>query len=126
MMAHATPQAAAPSGPATPPLETVVEFLVDADALIALGDCASASPGADALHAAIQQPASAYRAALAEAQARGKPPFSCPPPAGQTQLSLGDLISDLRAFPQANREMPVVTAFALVMTLRFACLAVAP
>jgi len=126
MMALATSQAAAPSGPATPPLETIVEFLVEADALNALGDRASASPGADAIRAAIQQPASAYRAALAEAQARGEPPFNCPPPAGQAQLSPGDLISDFKAFPQANREMPVVTAFALVMTLRFPYPAVAP
>ena len=87
MMALATSQAAAFSGPATPPLETIAEFLVEADALIALDDRASVSPGADALHAAIQQPASAYRAALAEAQARGAPPFSCRPPAGQAQLS---------------------------------------
>ena len=126
MMALATSQAAAPSGPATLPLETVVEFLVEADALIALDVRASVSPRANAIRAAIQQAASAYRAALAEAQARGELPFSCPSPAGQTQLSLGDLISDLRAFPQANREMPVFTAFALVMTLCFPYPAVAP
>ena len=126
MMAHATPQAAAPSGPATPPLETIAEFLVEADALIALDVRASVSPRANTIRAAIQQPASAYRAALAEPQARGEPPFNCPPPAGQAQLSPGDLISDFKAFPQANREMPVFTAFALAMTLRFACSAVAP
>ena len=126
MMALAISQAAAPSGPATPPLETIVEFLVEADALIALGDRASASPRANAIRAAIQQRALAYRAALAEAQARGDPPFSCSPPAGQTQPSLGDLISDFRVFPQANLSMPVVTAFALVMTLRFPYPAVAP
>ena len=87
MMALATSQAAASSRPATPPLETVVEFLVEADALIAVRNRASASPGVDAIRAVIQQQASAYRAALAEAQARGELPFSCRPPAGQAQLS---------------------------------------
>lgn len=65
----------------------------------------------------------AYRAALALAAERGEKPSSCPPPPGQAQLSLGDMMGFFRAFPQANRTMPLPTAFALVMTLRFPCAA---
>lgn len=116
-----TIQAAAPVTVPAPP-ETVAEFLVQADALIAAGgDAAVASPEADVIRAAIRQAAMAYRASLAEAAHRGAPPASCPPPPGQAQLSLGDITDYFRAFPEANRPMPLATAFALVMTLRFPC-----
>lgn len=114
-------QAAAPVAVPAPP-ETVAEFLAQADALIATGgDAAVTSPQADAIRTAIQQAAMAYRASLAEAAQRGSPPASCPPPPGQAQLSLGDITGYFRAFPEANRPMPLATAFALVMTLRFPC-----
>ncbi|MDM7955381.1 hypothetical protein [Blastomonas sp.] len=107
---------------AAPVPETVEQFLEQADALVRIGDEASASsPEADAIRIAIQQAATAYRASLAEAEQRGAPPASCPPPPGQAQLSLGDIAADFRAFPPANRPMPLETAFALVMTLRFPC-----
>lgn len=114
-------QAAAPVAVPAPP-ETVAEFLQQADALIAIGgDAAVSSPQADAIRTAIQQAAMAYRASLAQAAERGTPPPSCPPPPGQAQLSLGDITDYFRAFPPANRPMPLATAFALVMTLRFPC-----
>lgn len=114
-------QAAAPVAVPAPP-ETVAEFLLQADALAEMGnDAAVASPQADAIRTAIQQAALAYRASLAEAAQRGAPPASCPPPPGQAQLTLGDMTDYFRAFPQANRPMPLATAFALVMTLRFPC-----
>lgn len=114
-------QAAAPDAVPAPP-ETVAEFLAQADALLAMeGDAAMVSPQADAVRGAIQQAAMAYRASLAEAQLRGERPASCPPPPGQAQLSLSDITDYFRAFPNANRPMPVTTAFALVMTLRFPC-----
>ena len=114
-------QAAAPI--AVPPApETVSEFLQQADALVAMGgEAAVASPQADVIRSAVQQAAVAYRASLAEATQRGDPPPSCPPPPGQAQLSLGDLVGLFRAFPEANRSMPLTTAFALVMTLQFPC-----
>lgn len=117
-------QAPAPSSQAAPaiaPPETVREFLVMADALMALGEAATSSPQADAMRLSVQNAAMAYRAALAEAAQRGEPPWSCPPPPGQAQLSIGDMIGDFQAFPEANRAMPVATAFALVMTLRYPC-----
>lgn len=114
-------QAAAPVAVPAPP-ETVAEFLVEADALMAMSDKAAATaPQADAIRFAIQQAAMAYRSLLADTVQRGAPPTSCPPPAGQAQLSLSDIAGDFRAFPLANREMPVTQAFALVMTLRFPC-----
>lgn len=114
-------QATAPVAVPAPP-ETVAEFLAQADALLAAGnDAAATSPQADAIRSALQQAAMAYRASLAEAIQRGAPPASCPPPPGQAQLSLGDITELFRAFPDANRPMPVTTAFALVMTLRFPC-----
>lgn len=119
---------APPAAPATeiPVPETVAEFLVQADALIAVGDDQAArSPQADAIRIAIQQAAMAYRASLAEAAQRGVTPASCPPPPGQAQLSLDEITDDFRAFPQANRPMPLPAAFALVMTLRYPCPGVA-
>lgn len=114
-------QAAAPVAVPAPP-ETVAEFLVQADALAAMGgDAVVASPQVDAVRTAVQQAAMAYRASLAEAAKRGAPPASCPPPPGQAQLSLHDITGYFRAFPKANRPMPLATAFALVMTLRFPC-----
>lgn len=114
-------QAAAPDVVLAPP-ETVAEFLIQADALIAIGgDEAVSSPQADTIRGALQQAGMAYRASLAEAAQRGEKPPSCPPPPGQAQLSLGDMTGYFRAFPQAHREMPLVTAFALVMTLRYPC-----
>ncbi len=114
-------QAAAPVVVPAPP-ETVAEFLIRADALVAIGgDEAVASPQADSIRSALQQAGMAYRASLAEAAQRGERPPGCPPPPGQAQLSLGDITSYFRAFPQAHREMPLVTAFALVMTLRYPC-----
>ena len=114
-------QAAAPVAVQAPP-ETVAEFLARADALLALdGDAAAVSPEADAVRGAIIQAAMAYRASLAEAVGRGEPPSSCPPPPGHAQLSLADITDYFRAFPEAHRPMPVTTAFALVMTLRFPC-----
>lgn len=116
---------AAPAAVAVP--ETVAEFLAQADALLAEdGDRAEALPKADAVRIAIQQAAMAYRASLAETAQRGAPPTSCPPPSGQALLSLGEITADFRAFPQANRPMPLATAFALVMTLRFPCAGVRP
>ncbi len=82
---------------------------------------AAASPQADALRLSVQDAAMAYRAALAEAAQRGEAQRGCPPPPGQAQLSLGDLIGDFQAFPDTHRDMPVATAFALVMTLRYPC-----
>lgn len=117
-------QASAPSSQAAPaiaPPETVREFLAAADALVALGEGAAASPQADALRLSVQDAAIAYRAALAESAQRGEAQRGCPPPPGQAQLSLGDLIGDFQAFPDAHRDMPVATAFALVMTLRYPC-----
>lgn len=117
-------QAPAPSSQAAPavtPPETVREFLSAADALAALGEGAATSAQADAIRLSVQNAAMAYRAALAEAALRGDAQRGCPPPPGQAQLSLGDLIGDFQAFPQANRDMPVATAFALVMTLRYPC-----
>ena len=114
-------QAAAPVVVPAPP-ETVAEFLIQADALVAIGgDEAVASPQADTIRSTLQQAGMAYRASLAEASQRGERPPSCPPPPGQAQLSLGDITGYFRAFPQAHREMPLVTAFALVMTLRYPC-----
>lgn len=114
-------QAAAPVAVPAPP-ETVAEFLTQADALIAIGgDAAVASPQADTIRSALQQAGMAYRASLAESAQRGEPPSSCPPPPGQAQLSLGDITGYFRAFPQANRDMPLETAFALVMTLLYPC-----
>ncbi|MDK2757123.1 MAG: hypothetical protein KYX66_10335 [Blastomonas fulva] len=114
-------QAAVPVAVPAPP-ETVAEFLAQADALLAAGnDAAATSPQADTIRSALQQAAMAYRASLTEAVQRGAPPASCPPPPGQAQLSLGDITELFRAFPDANRPMPVTTAFALVMTLRFPC-----
>lgn len=115
-------QAAAPVSSGPPPPETVAEFLTQADALTATSDsAAAASAQADAVRIALQQAAMAYRGSLAEAAQRGDKPPSCPPPQGQAQLSLADMIGYFRAFPQANRDMPLVTAFALVMTLRYPC-----
>jgi hypothetical protein len=114
-------QAAAPVVVSAPP-ETVADFLAQADALVAMGsDAAATSPQGEAIRTGIQQAALAYRASLAQAAERGDPPPSCPPPPGQAQLSLGDLIGLFTAFPQANRSMPLATAFALVMTLQFPC-----
>lgn len=114
-------QAAAPVVVQAPP-ETVAEFVARADALLATEGSAAIAPSeADAVRSAIQQAAMAYRASLAEAAERGEPPASCPPPPGQAQLSLNDITGDFRAFPQASRAMPLVTAFALVMTLRYPC-----
>ncbi|MFC3307884.1 hypothetical protein [Blastomonas aquatica] len=114
-------QAAAPVAVPAPP-ETVAEFLLQAEALAEMGnDAAAVSPEADAIRTAIQQAALAYRASLAEAAQRGAPPASCPPSPGQAQLTLGDITGYFRAFPQVNRPMPLATAFALVMTLRFPC-----
>ena len=115
-------QAPAPSlHPATPSIETVREFLVAAEALMAKGADGVATPEADAVRQAVQDAAKAYRAALAESASRGEAAPSCPPPPGQAQLT--DLIGDFQAFPDANRDMPVTTAFALVMTLRYPCAA---
>lgn len=117
LLASAAAQAAAPTAPAT-----VAEFLAQADALVARGgDVAAVSPEADAIRIAIQDAAMAYRASLALSAQRGEKPTSCPPPPGQAQLSLADMMDYFRAFPQANRAMPLTTAFALVMTLRFPC-----
>ncbi len=114
-------QAAAPVAVPAPP-ETVAEFLTQADALIAIGgDAAVSSPQADTIRSALQQAGMAYRASLAESAQRGETPPSCPPPPGQAQLSLGDITGYFRAFPKANRDMPLVTAFALVMTLLYPC-----
>lgn len=114
-------QAAAPVAVPAPP-ETVAEFLTQADALIAIGgDAAVASPQADTIRSALQQAGMAYRASLAESAQRRETPPSCPPPPGQAQLSLGDITGYFRAFPQANRDMPLETAFALVMTLLYPC-----
>jgi hypothetical protein len=101
--------------------ETVREFLILADTLATMGEQGPASPPADIMRLAVQDAAMAYRAALAESAARGDPPAGCPPPPGQAQLALGDLIDDFRSFPEPNRDMPVTTAFALVMTLRYPC-----
>lgn len=125
-MALAAAQATGGS-PLSPPLApvapaTVEEFLVQADALVAVGgEAAVNSPQADVIREAMMQAAMAYRASLAQAAQRGERPSSCPPPPGQAQLSLGDMMGFFRAFPQANRSMPLPTAFALVMTLRFPC-----
>lgn len=117
-------QASAPSmhsGSAMALPETVREFLILADTLATMGEQGPASPPAVVMRLAVQEAAIAYRAALAESATRGDPPSGCPPPQGQAQLSLGDLIADFRAFPEPNRDMPVTTAFALVMTLRYPC-----
>ena len=114
-------QAAAPVVVPAPP-ETVAQFLEQAEALVAIGgEEAVSSPQADTIRSALQQAGMAYRASLAEAAQRGEKPSSCPPPPGQAQLSLGDMTGYFRAFPQANRDMPLDTAFALVMTLRYPC-----
>ncbi|WP_017670950.1 hypothetical protein [Blastomonas sp. AAP53] len=114
-------QAAAPFAFQTTP-HTVAEFLAQADALLLSGhETAGSTAQADAIRSAIQQAAMAYRSSLAEAALRGEPAASCPPPPGQAQLSLADISDDLRAFPQAHRSMPLDTAFALVMTLRYPC-----
>lgn len=120
-LALQAPAPSSQSAPAVAPPETVREFLAAADALVALGEGAAASPQADAIRLSVQNAAMAYRAALAEAAQRGEAQRGCPPPPGQAQLSLGDLIGDFQAFPEANRDMPVATAFALVMTLRYPC-----
>lgn len=112
-------QAAAPVAVPAPP-ETVAEFLAQADGL-AGANSAEPTPQVDAIRTALQDAARAYRASLAEAAQRGEPPPSCPPPPGQAQLSLGEVIGDFRAFPETHRDMPLVTAFALVMTLRYPC-----
>ncbi len=113
---------AVPVAPAAPVPETVAEFLQIADALIANdGDTAVTSSQADAIRTAIQQAGMAYRATLAETAKRGAPPTSCPPPSGQASMSLADIVGDFRAFPEANRSMPLPAAFALVMTLGFPC-----
>lgn len=123
----AVPGEPAVAVPETPVPETVAEFLAQADALLAEGgDGAKALPKADAVRIAIQQAAMAYRASLAETAQRRAPPTSCPPPSGQASLSLGDITDDFRAFPPANQSMPLATAFALVMTLRFPCAGVRP
>ncbi len=115
---------AAPSPALPAPPDTVAEFLRQVDDLVAIGgDAAVSSPQADVIRAALQASALAYRASLAEAAARGEAPPSCPPPPGQAQLSLGDITGYLRAFPEVNRAMPLETAFALVMTLRYPCAA---
>lgn len=115
-------QAAAPAAQGPVPPETVADFLAQSQALVERGgEAAFTSPEADAIRSAIQQAAMAYRASLAQAVQRGDQPSSCPPPPGQAQLSLGDLTGLFTAFPQANRAMPLTTAFALVMTLRFPC-----
>lgn len=101
--------------------ETVREFLILADTLATMGKQDPVSHLVDIMRLAVQNAAMAYRAALAESAARGDPPAGCPPPQGQAQLALGDLIDDFRAFPESNRDMPVTTAFALVMTLRYPC-----
>lgn len=117
-------QAPAPSlHPATPSIETVRDFLTAAEALMAKGADGVRTPEADAVRQAVQDAARAYRAALAESASRGEAAPSCPPPPGQAQLTIPDLIGDFQAFPDANRDMPVTTAFALVMTLRYPCVA---
>ena len=115
-------QAPAPlSQPPPLPIETVREFLVAAKALMAKGAGGVGTPEADAVRQTVQEAAKAYRAALAESASRGEAVPSCPPPPGQAQLTIPDLIGDFQAFPEANRDMPVTTAFALVMTLRYPC-----
>ncbi len=115
-------QASAPSSqPAPEALETVRAFLQTAEALMAKGEAGVVSPEADAVRQAVQDAARAYRAALQESASRGEPPPSCPPPAGQAQLTIPDLIGDFQAFPESHRDMPLPTAFALVMTLRYPC-----
>lgn len=109
------------SGSTIVPPETVREFLVAADALAAMGEQGAGSSQAEVMRVAVQDAAMAYRAALAESAARDDPPAGCPPPPGRAQLSLANLIDDFRAFPEPNRDMPVTTAFALVMTLRYPC-----
>lgn len=86
-----------------------------------LGEAGTGSPEADAVRLAVQDAAKAYRAALIESAGRGETPPSCPPPPGQAQLSITELIGDLQAFPDAHRDMPLPTAFALIMTLRYPC-----
>ncbi|WP_373486739.1 hypothetical protein [Blastomonas sp.] len=107
------------------PPETVAAFLIQAEAVISQSQDTTPDK-VDAVRSAIQQAALAYRAALAEANARGEPPTSCPPPPGEAQLSLSDMIEDFRTFPQANRAMPLDAAFAFVMTLRYPCQASRP
>lgn len=124
MMTALALQASAPSvqsASAIFPPETVREFLVAADVLAAMGEQGPGSSQAEVMRLAVQDAAMAYRAALAESAARGDPPAGCPPPPGQAQLSLANLIDNFRAFPEPNRAMPVTTAFALVMTLRYPC-----
>lgn len=88
---------------------------------MAKGEAGVASPEAEAVRQAVQNAAKAYRAALAESASRNEAPPSCPPPPGQAQLTIPDLIGDFQAFPDAHRDMPLPTAFALVMTLRYPC-----
>lgn len=121
-MAALALQVPAPSSqPATASLETVRAFLATAEALMAKGEAGATSSEADAVRQAVQDAARAYRAALAESASRNEPPPSCPPPPGQAQLTISDLVGDFRAFPETHRDMALGTAFALVMTLRYPC-----
>lgn len=90
---------------------------------MARGAAGVGTPEAERVLQSVQDAARAYRAALAESASRGEVPPSCPPPPGQAQLTIPDLVADFQAFPDANRDMPVTTAFALVMTLRYPCAA---
>ena len=101
--------------------DTVRDFLTAAEALMAQGEAGVNTPEADAVRLAIQQSASAYRAALAESASRGEKAASCPPAPGQAQITVPTLIDAFRAFPEPHRDMPLATAFALVMTLRYPC-----
>lgn len=122
LMAALALQAPAPqSQPANAPPDTVREFLLAAEALMAKGAEGMGTPEGEAVRQAVQDAARAYRAALAESASRNEAPSSCPPPAGQAQLTIPALIGDFQAFPDANRDMPVAMAFALVMTLRYPC-----
>lgn len=97
---------------------TVATFVTKAEALQAMGPAAMFSDDVAALKAEVARAAAAYRAHVET----GRPPRSCPPPKGSTQITSDQLLAHFRSIPQSKRKTTTVrAAFFNYATGRFPC-----
>jgi hypothetical protein len=100
---------------------TVAEFVRRADAVLARGFLALASPDVPVLRAEVQGAIEALRTQEETARARGRRPPFCLPPRG-TEIDPFQLLAQLRAVPPAQqRRLQVRDALRPIAARQFPC-----
>ncbi len=108
--------------PMAAPAMTVAEFLAKADALKAKGMMAMMSSDLPVVRGEMQAAATAYRADVDAARAKGRTDLGCPPPKGQAKLSSDIVMADLAAIPKPTQARTTVKAALYdVMRKRYPC-----